>query len=661
MNDNDYLRFSNQKVTINSLSLRLCVSIFFVAMLVFLTGFAVYLYFQEDRVKEDTVYKAQMALNEHVLEAEKVLMINDTVPDSIRLGKALSVVHQIKPYKNSYVIVVDSDGQFLSHPDSMLGNTRSTIFYCAKVMGEPSLDSLGRRMTHGETGMREVFKGAVRSLAIYRPLRPTGISVAVICSRLDVFTSLSDIFWFAAGALCIGLIILFIFSVYVIKRELAPLERFSESASEIAKGNLHVELPEIKTHDEMWHLRESFVYMQRSLQSYIHELTQSTASNERIKSELSIARRIQFNMIPKEFHTFPDSYGIDFYASLLPVKEVGGDLYDVYFYQGKLCFIVGDVSGKGVPAAMYMAQTMRVFRIACRHHINRADEIAEAVSRTMEENNRDNMFITAFIGIIDFANNTLDYCNAGHNLPLLMLPDGSCRYLEGETNIPLGIMERFEFEGADIPFTDGCKLIVYTDGITEAENIHHEQYGEERLYLLVSGMGPLSCRDIVETIDNDVKTFAEKTEQTDDLTILCLHRIYPRRQWKLENRLEEITGLEFFLKQVAADFNIPQETVLSTTLALEEALVNVIKYAYPEQEKGEINLTAINKGTSLSFILSDTGIPFNPLKVEDADTESALHERKIGGLGIYLVKALMDEVHYERKENRNCLTMNKII
>ena len=659
MNENEYLEFSDQRTPINSLSLRLCVSIFFVATIVFIAGFAVYLYFQEDRVKEDSVYKAQLDLNEQVLEAEKLLLSADSIPDSIRMENALTLLRQIKPYKNSYVIVIDHEGHILSHPDSMLVKRQTTLSYYAKMIGEPSLDTLATCMLSGASGRLEILQQSDHSMAIYRPLRPVLCSVAVICSRIDVFTSLADIFWFAVGALAVGLVILFLFSVYVIKRELAPLERFSESASEIAKGNLHVELPEIKTRDEMWHMRESFVYMQNSLQEYIRELTHTTAVNERIKSELTIARRIQFNMIPKEFHTLPDTSGIDYYASLLPVKEVGGDLYDVYFYKEKLCFIVGDVSGKGVPAAMYMAQTMRVFRIACRHHINSAQEIAEAVGRTMAENNVDNMFITAFIGIIDFSKNVLGYCNCGHNPPLLVQPDGSCQYMETETNIPLGILERFDYEGAEVPFTNGHKLIVYTDGITEAENEHHEQYGEDRLYQLVSGVTASDCKSIVDSVDNDVKRFADAAEQTDDLTILCLHRLFPQRQWAIRNRLSETGGLGDFMKQMAADFNIPEDMVLSLNLAVEEALVNVVKYAYPDGREDTITLTVVHEGSRLSFTLSDGGIPFNPLQKEEADTTSDLQSRAIGGLGIHLVRTLMDELSYERKEDRNLLTMKK--
>ena len=524
-------------------------------------------------------------------------------------------------------------------------------------------------MLNGERGMMEILKGKDYSMAVYRPLQPTDWSVALVCSRLDVFASLIHIVWFAGIAVALGVLMMFVLCVIAIRRITKPLDQLTQSTSEISRGNLHVEMPELKIEDEMWQLRESFVHMQQSLREHIDQLTQTTAANERIKSELSIANNIQQSMMPKTHQPLPDRSDIDIYASLVPAKEVGGDLFDYYLYHNKLCFIVGDVSGKGIPAALYMAMTMRVFRIACRHHINSAHEIAEAMGRTLAENNESNMFITAFIGVLDLETNKLGYCNAGHNQPLMVYPDGHCSLLQSESNIPLGILEHFDYEGDSMDFLVGTKMLVYTDGLTEAENPQKKQFGEEQLIHTVEDLTFLSSREIVTTLDSKVRHFANGAEQSDDLTILCISKQAPKRTLFITNEMSEVTKLKQFMEGAAREFGIPDDIQLSLNLAVEEAVVNVINYAYPKGTEGDIEINITNSpipdlsesSTEVIFTIIDQGVPFDPTTHDEADTTSELEERQIGGLGIHLIRNIMDRVEYQRDGNSNKLTMTKIL
>jgi sigma-B regulation protein RsbU (phosphoserine phosphatase) len=564
------------------------------------------------------------------------------------------------------------------HPDSSLTvydkdsatiAKRPTIFQRARLTNDNALDSLGRKMLNGERGMMEILKGKDYSMAVYRPLQPTDWSVALVCSRLDVFASLINIVWFAGIAVALGVLMMFVLCVIAIRRITKPLDQLTQSTSEISRGNLHVEMPELKREDEMWQLRESFVHMQQSLRDHIDQLTQTTAANERIKSELSIANNIQQSMMPKTHQPLPDRSDIDIYASLVPAKEVGGDLFDYYLYHNKLCFIVGDVSGKGIPAALYMAMTMRVFRIACRHHINSAHEIAEAMGRTLAENNESNMFITAFIGVLDLETNKLGYCNAGHNQPLMVYPDGHCSLLQSESNIPLGILEHFDYEGDSMDFLVGTKMLVYTDGLTEAENPQKKQFGEEQLIHTVEDLTFLSSREIVTTLDSKVRHFANGAEQSDDLTILCISKQAPKRTLFITNEMSEVTKLKQFMEGAAREFGIPDDIQLSLNLAVEEAVVNVINYAYPKGTEGDIEINITNSpipdlsesSTEVIFTIIDQGVPFDPTTHDEADTTSELEERQIGGLGIHLIRNIMDRVEYQRDGNSNKLTMTKIL
>jgi sigma-B regulation protein RsbU (phosphoserine phosphatase) len=649
-----------------------------VAIGVFVVGLLIYIYFQEDNVKQETMLRAEMQLTEQISEAEKLLIGDTTLTDKEKTDSVMHIIQRIKPYKHSFCILLDANGHYLLHPDSSLTvydkdsatiAKRPTIFQRARLTNDTALDSLGRKMLNGEKGMMEILKGKDYSMAVYRPLQPTDWSVALVCSRLDVFASLIHIVWFAGIAVALGVLMMFVLCVIAIRRITKPLDQLTQSTSEISRGNLHVEMPELKREDEMWQLRESFVHMQQSLREHIDQLTQTTAANERIKSELSIANNIQQSMMPKTHQPLPDRSDIDIYASLVPAKEVGGDLFDYYLYHNKLCFIVGDVSGKGIPAALYMAMTMRVFRIACRHHINSAHEIAEAMGRTLAENNESNMFITAFIGVLDLETNKLGYCNAGHNQPLMVYPDGHCSLLQSESNIPLGILEHFDYEGDSMDFLVGTKMLVYTDGLTEAENPQKKQFGEEQLIHTVEDLTFLSSREIVTTLDSKVRHFANGAEQSDDLTILCISKQAPKRTLFITNEMSEVTKLKQFMEGAAREFGIPDDIQLSLNLAVEEAVVNVINYAYPKGTEGDIEINITNSpipdlsesSTEVIFTIIDQGVPFDPTTHDEADTTSELEERQIGGLGIHLIRNIMDRVEYQRDGNSNKLTMTKIL
>ena len=662
----------------NSIGVRLSLSILGVAIGVFVVGLLIYIYFQEDNVKQETMLRAEMQLTEEICEAEKLLIGDTTLTDKEKTDSVMHIIQRIKPYKHSFCILLDANGHYLLHPDSSLTvydkdsatiAKRPTIFQRARLTNDTALDSLGRKMLNGEKGMMEILKGKDYSMAVYRPLQPTDWSVALVCSRLDVFASLINIVWFAGIAVALGVLMMFVLCVIAIRRITKPLDQLTQSTSEISRGNLHVEMPELKREDEMWQLRESFVHMQQSLREHIDQLTQTTAANERIKSELSIANNIQQSMMPKTHQPLPDRSDIDIYASLVPAKEVGGDLFDYYLYHNKLCFIVGDVSGKGIPAALYMAMTMRVFRIACRHHINSAHEIAEAMGRTLAENNESNMFITAFIGVLDLETNKLGYCNAGHNQPLMVYPDGHCSLLQSESNIPLGILEHFDYEGDSMDFLVGTKMLVYTDGLTEAENPQKKQFGEEQLIHTVEDLTFLSSREIVTTLDSKVRHFANGAEQSDDLTILCISKQAPKRTLCSTNEMSEVTKLKQFMEGAAREFGIPDDIQLSLNLAVEEAVVNVINYAYPKGTEGDIEINITNSpipdlsesSTEVIFTIIDQGVPFDPTTHDEADTTSELEERQIGGLGIHLIRNIMDRVEYQRDGNSNKLTMTKIL
>ena len=337
----------------------------------------------------------------------------------------------------------------------------------------------------------------------------------------DIFAGIDGLWNWLITILGMGVLLLAGFCYFTVRRLTEPMVRFAGSANEIAKGNFNAELPVIKTKDEMKTLHDSFWKMQKSLVDYMDELKKPTASKERIESELRIARSIQMGMVPKMFPPFPEREDVDLYAKLIPAKEVGGDLYDFFIEGDKLYFIVGDVSGKGVPASLVMAVTCRLFRTLAAHFHTPA-EIVKALNDTLAENNESNMFCTAFMGVLDLKTGKMQYCNAGHNAPMVITPTGEVNYMKVVPNLPLGLFEGFPFVGQECDIALGVSLFLYTDGVTEAENMEHSLYSDERLLeLLAKQRSQMPCT-IVNAVLDDVNKHADGAEQSDDITIMCI-------------------------------------------------------------------------------------------------------------------------------------------
>ena len=383
---------------------------------------------------------------------------------------------------------------------------------------------------------------------------------------------------------------------------------------------------------------------------------------ERIESELHIASGIQMSMIPKIFPPFPERKDLDMAATIVPAKEVGGDLYDFYIRDNKLIFCIGDVSGKGVPASLVMAVTRSLFRTVSAHESS-PQRILTAMNDSMAEVNESNMFVTFFVGILDLATGHLRYGNAGHNAPL-MLTDAK-RPLSVEANLPLGVMAGFVFKEQEARMNYDDAIFLYTDGLTEAENRDHGLFGEERMYNVLSARRPSDGQ--MSAMKEAVREFVGDAPQSDDLTMLFIHYLpetepeETERHLILHNDIQQIPQLAEFVETIADEKKLDQATALNLNLALEEAVTNVIMYAYPEGSDGLVDIEAIIRKDSLEFIISDNGIAFDPTAVPEADVTLGAEERRIGGLGIFLVRKIMDSVGYERKDGKNILSMTKKI
>ena len=420
------------------------------------------------------------------------------------------------------------------------------------------------------------------------------------------------------------------------------------------------------------------------------KLRKKEQEQEYINKELQIASDVQQALLPQDKEELKsDSVKVE--GRLIPAKAVGGDLYNAFVRDGKLFFCIGDVTGKGIPAAIIMAITQTLFRNIASRESNPARIMSE-LNQAACRNNKSNIFITLFIGVLDLPTGRLRYCNAGHEVPIVLSEELRMKseelrmkneesaaaipsLLDVKANLPIGIFTDFSYEMQELKMGKGDTLFLYTDGLTEAKNAERKLLGREHVMALVSvsakammqSLDASPTQALVDGVVEQWKQFGGDTEQSDDMTLLAVsytpveeHNILDETL-TLSNNVKEVATLSTFIKDVMTRLNIGKPLASKLRLALEEAVVNVMEYAYPAGSSGDVNIRVTSDGKQLKFIITDSGISFDPTEASKADTTLSAEERPVGGLGILLVRELMDSINYERIDKKNVLTMKKTI
>ena len=583
---------------------------------------------------------------------------------SLSLNWLSQTLTALKPYPNSYSIMIGRGGTFFVHPDSTK-ITRQTIFTQTIEQPDSAMVALGYAMQRGEEGVKQMNIDGKNCYVFYKPLGQTGCSMAIVCPESDIFGGFDRLRRTVMSIVFVGLLLMLYFFIRIITRELSPLRRLAHEAETIASGQFNTKLPDFERTDEIGQLSQSFGNMQQSLVKYIDELKDTTAQKASIESELQVASGIQMGMLPKTFPTYPDRDDVQLYASLTPAKEVGGDLFDFYFRDEKLFFCIGDVSGKGVPASLFMAVTRAVFRtVSARESM--PDRIMASLNQTMVDMNETNMFVTLFIGVLDLPTGRLHYCNAGHDAPLLV--GAGVGMLPCDSNIPVGVMDQWKYTLQESQIFTGTTIFLFTDGLTEAEDATHAQFRMERVNDVAAHAladHQQEPRQLIGVMTDAVHQFVGDAEQSDDLTLMAIQYIKKQRDVKmrrsivLPNDVQEVPKLTAFVDAVCEAVGFNSTLTMKMNLAIEEAVVNVMNYAYPRGTKGDVTIEALSNDVRLKFTIIDSGTPFDPTGHSDVDTTLSAQDRPIGGLGIHLVRNIMDSINYERIDNLNVLTLRK--
>ena len=419
------------------------------------------------------------------------------------------------PEYQIYFFMTDSTGTLLVHPDTK----RLVVENMKPYIND--YNNLGH-LTINDSREDEKVVEDVETLVCSQVVKYTNWNISIVIPQFFINVAGYIVAGIAIMFVLMGQLVVYFFGRRSIKKAVNPLQQLAISADEVAKGNFKTELPQLKSYDEIHHLRDSFAQMQQSLTRYIEDLRTATAQKAAIENEMKVAHDIQMSMLPKTFPPYPERSDLDIYGTLTPAKGVGGDLFDFYIRDEQLFFCIGDVSGKGIPASLYMAVTRSLFRNISQH-VSKPDHIVNALNQAQSDGNDTNMFVTLFVGVLDLKTGKLCYCNAGHDSPLLL--GSQVTILPCECNLPIGVIADFTFEQQEITVERPTTIFLFTDGLNEAENIDHAQFGDERIMSIAESMvtnGQLEPTQVIRHMTDAVHTFVGIAEQSDDLTMLAI-------------------------------------------------------------------------------------------------------------------------------------------
>lgn len=445
--------------------------------------------------------------------------------------------------------------------------------------------------------------------------------------------------------------------VYMRRRIVVPVQQLSEAALNMVEHLEDGNSPEfvVKHDDELRELADSFATMYREVGAYIAKLETVTAEKERIGAELDVAAKIQSSMLPCIFPAFPDRNEFDIYATMDPAKEVGGDFYDFFMVDADhLAFVVADVSGKGVPAALFMV----IGKTLIKDHTGLHDDLGEVfteVNNILCASNSEEMFITAFEGVLNLKTGELRYVNAGHEIPFLCRKGGVFEPFKVRAGFVLAGMQGIRYRTGSIQLEPGDKVFQYSDGIPEAINSEKAPYGMKRLESVLAKNSEKAPSELLPLVKADVDAFVGDADQFDDITMLCIEFKGSGRKAEisLTPDAESVKTVAEFLDTTLEAWEIPMKVVSKLQIVADEIYSNIVCYSQAKNAK----VTAVQNGTVLSLRFEDDGKPYDPTTAAEPDITASAEEREIGGLGIFVVRNIMDSMDYRYKNGHNVLTL----
>ncbi len=590
----------------------------------------------------------------------------------ILVGDLNNAILNVDVSENSYAFLINSDGDIISSA----GGDANITSITNEAMGHPAYEVRDRILSCEN----EVSLTSSGIYYAYAPIECTGWIMVIHIPSADIIKPITDIrgeisdstenISNAITSNIIITIVIFIIAFAVVtvavfvasgsmaKKLAKPLVQLENDVEVISSGDLEYQSL-VHTNDEIGQLAASFNGMTRSLKEHIEELTAVTAEKQRIGAELDVATKIQASMLPCIFPAFPERDEFDIYASMTPAKEVGGDFYDFFMIdENNLAVVVADVSGKGVPAALFMV----IGKTLIKDHTVPGKDLGEVfteVNALLCEANSEELFITAFVGVLNLRSGEFRYVNAGHEIPFISRGGKPFAPHKIRAAFVLAGMDGMKYKAGVFQLEPGDKIFQYTDGVTEATDACNELFGMKRLEESLSKVSNRSPEEILRRVKSDIDMFVGEAAQFDDITMLCLE--FKKRYgvggdgMTVTNlTIDSVTALTEYLESTLENEGAPMSVITKMNIALDEIYSNIVKFSGAEFAKVTCG---VENGNTAYLILADNGKPYNPLEQEDPDITLSAEEREIGGLGIFMVKKSMTTIAYEYAGGNNNLTM----
>lgn len=594
---------------------------------------------------------------------------------------------------------------------AFLANEKGQIIASGRKVGETAVSTEGsgdltkskntalaeaaKKMGSGERGFSRLKLDDREVYLAYAPLQKLGWSFAAVIgvdevtapaleSQRMILGAAEDsaesqsaaikgmLFAFAAAVIVVMALICAVGTLFSGKLT-KPIRRLTEEVAKTGGGNLGRRIY-ITTGDEVEDLGNAFNRMSDQIRDYVANLAAVTAEKERIRTEIEVAARLQANMLPGAEGIFRNREEFTIAAFMTPAKGVGGDFYDFFFAaKDRLVLVMADVSGKGVPAALFMVVSRTIIKsrlmgagrgAASPEGENALAQAVEEINNILCDNNPDGMFVTAWIGALNLKTGKLVFVNAGHCRPLVCHRGQDCAYEMSFGGPALAALKDIRYRQAEIRLQQRDTLLLYTDGVTEAACPGKELYGEKRLKTTAEEYGKRGTmpEELIAAVREDVEAFRKDAEQFDDITMLAV-TYYGKGFMEKTGKpdMEQIREFSDFIERCLKEKQVPVKAALKLQMAADEIMANICSYSGAEEVTVSVRMEEKGAGNvrEVSICFEDNGVPFNPVEKPDPDVEELLRERKPGGLGIYLVKKRMDNVTYRYEGGRNCLTILK--
>lgn len=603
------------------------------------------------RGKDESVWRKYAAINlndggfiQVGYDAEQFHQVLDAFVIDFTKNRHVGTSGFVAVCDETFSLVIDNDyaGMNVSSigidpPKEMRQGKTATALYYADIVD-------------GKTNISEKYMYVFKFVEGYCIIAAMPEAEATFMRDASIYTSIfMQVLIFAA---------LFIFIYILIKRVIINnLKKINDTLGRITEGDLNVTV-DVRSNEEFSSLSDDINSTVSTLKRYIAEAA------ARIDKELEYAKQIQLSALPTNF---PDNDEFGIYAQMIAAKEVGGDFYDFYkLSDTTVAILVADVSGKGIPAALFMMTAKTIIKDLAESGMA-VNDIFTKANEKLCENNESGMFVTAWMGILDLTTGNMQFANAGHNPPLLKHADGSFEYLKSRAGFVLAGMEGVRYRVGELTLNFGDRLFLYTDGVSEATNVENKLYGDSRLLTFMNQNSMMEARKLLPALKDNIDKFVGEAPQFDDITMLMFDYKLQKGEEGMASKTflaktESLSDVLSYVEQTLESFECPLKIQTAICVAIEEVFVNIAYYAYPKSV-GDMTLSIgfDKKSRTVTFCMKDKGIPFDPLTKADPDITLSAEEREIGGLGIFIAKKTMDSITYAYENKQNVLTMIKKI